>query len=140
MSAARTAPAITTARTSRTDLPTGFADRDIRVVDHQVQDHIDIQRTGREHAQPVHTSKNIGRFSNGRTTSHCRVEALQMPHLHDAALLARTAKRSHPPQPGLGASGFSISRSMPHAINSRAHCTCRTVGTHTLAAPIPVSF
>ncbi len=59
---------------------------DVQVVDHQVQDHVDVQRAGRERAQALDLDE-LGLGDHGLDRLDGRIEALQVPDLEDQPVL-----------------------------------------------------
>src|SRR6202011_4051192 len=61
----------------------GERQHDVKVVDHEIEHHIHVERTWREHAEPVHLKKHgLRQQRNGGTDS--RIEALQVPDLSNS--------------------------------------------------------
>src|SRR5262249_25229031 len=57
---------------------------DVEVVNHQVEDDVDVERARREHAEPVNFEKH-GAGDDRKRGANCGIEALEMSDLHDAA-------------------------------------------------------
>src|SRR6266702_258205 len=60
----------------------------VQIVDHQIQHHVDVQRSRRKHAQPVYLKKHRP-VEQLAQCQHGWIEPLQMPHLHHAPTLPR---------------------------------------------------
>ena len=65
----------------------GEAEDDVQVMDHEVKDHVDIERAGREDAEAMRLKEHRP-VEQGLHGEDGGIESLQMASLHDATMLA----------------------------------------------------
>ena len=120
-------------RLDRRDLRAHQRQDDVEVVDHQVEDDVDVEAALGERAEPVHLDEPRRRDQRQHRRDR-RVVAFRLPDGQRRARSARPQRAARPPPSSERAIGFSTSTAMPRSRNGSAMSRWSSVGTATITA------